>query len=64
MGKHKRDKVGRALRDNPTGGGGRATLGDQIHSERFVKPKDEGDEEGEEDIKISSADPEVIHNER
>lgn len=43
MGKHKRDKVGKALRDNPiaqSGGGAssssRISLGDQIHSDRYV----------------------------
>lgn len=61
MGKSKRDKVGKALRDNPISGGGggasssRTSLGDQIHADRFVIGAAASDKKGPED----EVDPEV-----
>lgn len=41
MGKHKRDKIGKVLRDNPiAGGASRSSLGEQIQSDRFVVQTD------------------------
>jgi len=57
MGKHKKDKVGKALRDNPMTSA-RSTLADQIHSDRFVEPEEE---QGSNDEALEqSTDPEVF----
>jgi hypothetical protein len=62
MGKQKKDKVGKALRDNPTTGGTRSSLPEQIHSDRFVndgeKESSKVDAEGVVGDQ-ASADPEV-----
>lgn len=56
MGKHKRDKLGKAVRDNPINRPG--GLGEQLHKDLVLDPDDQ--RQRKEKSKANEEDPEVL----